>query len=187
MGINLYRKIFHITSGLVIYILSFKITYPILGLILIILWIGISLFEIFRLFFYKNLPFKSLWLSLLKEEELKRLNDAWYFTAGLVLSWFLLDLKSFQVILLILTLADPSASIVGNFIKTKKFKSNKTLGGTITFFIVSFFITYFYTNPLNFSMFLFCSILSLTEAFTKKDNLWIPVIGSLYLKLLTSI
>ena len=187
MGINLYRKLFHITSGLIIYALSYKLPFFILGLILVFLWIGLSFFEVFRLFFYKALPLKSLWVPLLKKEEFTRLNDAWYFLAGLILSWAILDLRSFQVIVLILTIADPSASIAGNLIGRKKLKNNKTLEGTLAFFITSLLITYFHTGFFCFSMLLFCLFLSLTEFFTKRDNFWIPVVGSLYLKLLSFI
>jgi len=182
MGINLYRKFFHIVCGLTLYFLSLKIPYFHLGLIMIFLWIGLSLFEFLRFSFYKYLPLKSLWMPLLKKDEYKKLNDAWFFLAGLILSWFILELKYFQLILLILTLADPFASLIGYYIGRKKLKNNKTLEGSLGFFIISLLITYFYIKTFSFFILLFCGILSLTEAFTRRDNLWIPLIGSLCLK-----
>jgi dolichol kinase len=184
MGINLYRKLFHISVGLIIYGLSYKISYFSLGLILILLWTGLSLFEFLRLFFYKYLPLKFLWLPLLKEEEYKKINDAWYFLAGIFFSWFILDLKYFQIILLILTLADPCASIIGYYFGKIKLKSNKTLEGSLAFFITSSLILFFNIKTLFSSLYLCSIILSLVEAFTKRDNFWIPLIGSLYLKIL---
>ncbi len=183
MGINLYRKLFHISSGLIIYGLSQFFSYFKLGLILIFLWLGLSLFEFLRLFFYKYLPLKFLWLPLLKEEEYKRISDAWYFLAGVLFSWFVLDLSHFQIILLILTFADPFASFIGYYFGKIKFKNNKTLEGSLAFFIISLLIIYFHTKTLFFSLYLYCIVLSLVEILTKKDNFWIPFIGSLYFKI----
>uniref|UniRef100_A0A7V5XGL2 Phosphatidate cytidylyltransferase n=1 Tax=Thermodesulfobacterium geofontis TaxID=1295609 RepID=A0A7V5XGL2_9BACT len=184
MGINLYRKLFHISSGLIIYGLSYKISYISLGVVLIFLWMGLSLFEFLRLFFYKYLPLKFLWLPLLKEEEHKRISDAWYFLTGIFFSWFILDLKYFQIILLILTLADPCASMIGYYFGKIKLKNNKTLEGSLAFFITSSLILFLNIKTFFSFLYLCCIILSLVEAFTKRDNFWIPLIGSLYLKIL---
>lgn len=183
MGINLYRKFFHIFSGLTIYVLSYKVPYSTLGLILLFLWLGLSLFEFLRLFFYKYLPLKFIWQPLLKEEEYKRINDAWYFLLGILLSWLILDLKYFQIILLILTLADPFASTTGFYLGKTKLKDDKTLEGSLAFFIVSLLITYFSLKTLSLILITCSIILSFIEALTKKDNLWIPLIGSLYFKI----
>jgi dolichol kinase len=183
MGINLYRKLFHIFSGLLIYGLSYKLPYSTLGLILLFLWLGLSLFELLRLFSPKYLPLKIIWQPLLKEDEFKRINDAWYFLAGVLFSWFILDLKNFQIILLILTLADPFASLIGYYFGKIKLKNNKTLEGSSVFLITSFLVVYFHIKTLSLSLYLYCIILSLVEVFTKKDNFWIPFIGSLYLKI----
>jgi len=94
-----------------------------------------------------------------------------------------LDLKNFQTIVLILALSDPFASIIGYSLGRKKLKNNKTLEGSLTFFTISLMITYFQVENFSFSVVLFCLILSITEVFTKRDNFWIPVIGSIYLKI----
>lgn len=183
MGINLYRKFFHIFWGLFLYFLSSCLSFLHFTIFLIFLFFLLTLFEIFRLYKPYFLPLKSIWQPLLKKEEKDRFNDAWFFLAGVIISWFFLDLKNFQTIVLILAFSDPFASIIGHSLGRKKLKNNKTLEGSLTFFTLSLIITYFQVENFSFSMVLFCLILSLTEVFTKRDNFWIPVIGSIYLKI----
>ena len=183
MGINLPRKLFHIFNGLFLFILSLFLNYTYFKIFLIFLFLGFSIFEFLRLYSNKFFPSFLKWFlkKLLKDEEAKRFNDGWYFIAGLIFSSFILEKYYFQLILLILTFSDPIASFIGIFFGKHKIK-DKTLEGSLGFFISTFIISYFWTKFLFFSLWL-SLILSITEFFTKKDNFWISFIGSIYLKI----
>jgi len=55
--------------------------------------------------------------------------------------------------------------------------------GTFAFFFISLGIVYFFTQSLNFFYLGLCLTLSLVELFVKRDNLWIPLAATFYLKL----
>ncbi len=183
MGVNLYRKVFHIFWGFFLFLLSFYISSFYFNLILAFLFLSISLFETIRLFYPQYIPLKFLWQPLLKDEEKMKISDAWFFITGVIISWSLLELKQFQLILLILTFSDTFASLVGIFIGKRKLKTNKTLEGSFGFLISTLIISFLYTKTFSFYILIFCILLTITETFTKRDNLWIPLIGSLYLKI----
>ncbi len=180
--INLYRKLFHIFWGLFLFFLSSHLSFFNFSLFLIIIFSFLIIFEILRIFKPHLLPLKFLWKPLLKKEEKNKLNDACFFMAGVIISWFLLDLDRFKLVLLILTFSDPFACFSGFLIGKRKLWNNKTLEGSLSFLLITLTLSIFYTKCFNFSIFLFSLLLTFTEAFTKRDNFWIPVIGSLYLR-----
>jgi dolichol kinase len=183
MGINFYRKLFHICFGIFLLILNHILSKNVFGVILIFFFLGLSVFEFLRLFFFEKVPLKFLWVPLLKKEEFSRLNDAWFYLIGIGLAWYFLNVKNFQMVLSILTFADPGAALVGFYIGRIRLFNSKSIEGTFAFFFISLGIVYFFTQSLNFFYLGLCLTLSLVELFVKRDNLWIPLAATFYLKL----
>ena len=119
-----------------------------------------------------------------------------YYALGLILSAFFFlphHVLAFQYGILILALADAAASLAGSMFGQSKiaiFNNNKTWAGTDVFFIVSFliflFLILFQGHGSLFVGVLITLILTLTEGFLTKglDNLFLPLIASLLLKLM---
>lgn len=183
MGVSfLLRKLLHLITGILIYFLSFVISQTDLSLFLVLFWLLFSFFEILRLLSPIKMPFENLWKKLLKEDEKRNLTDSWFYLTGLVLAIFFLKMDFFRLLVLILTFSDPLAYLVGiNFGKIKIYK-NKTLEGSLTFFIVSLIISYIFLN-LNWHTFFLPLILTSVEIFFRRDNFWIPTAGIFYFNL----
>jgi dolichol kinase len=184
MGINFYRKIFHLGFGFFLFGLSYFVSYHLLGLLLVSLVILNSVFEVLRLFFYDYLPLKRLWTPLLKKEEFYKISDGWFYLVGTTCLYYLVGREDFRLILLILTLSDPIASLVGFYLGKKKIFRGKTLEGGVAFFLMSLLVVLLLKGSLTFQYFGLTALLSFIELLTKRDNFWIPLVGGLYLKYL---
>ncbi len=184
MGINYPRKLIHISFGFFLYILSLILKFFYFKLILFFFFLCMSIFDFFRMFFYEKLPLKDFWLPLFKKEEFFGFCDAWFYLLGLIFSSCVLSLFKFRLILLILTLADPLAAFAGFYIGRYKIFRNKTLEGSIVFFLSALAITYFYIKTINLYYAILCLILSITELVSRRDNFWISFVGSIYLRIL---
>ncbi len=182
MGINYCRKFIHISFGLILYFLSFILSSFYFKITLFGFFIGLSIFEFLRIFFFDLLPLKGLWFPLFKKEEIFSISDAWFYLLGIIFSWYFLNPFQFRLILLILTLADPVAALVGFYIGRYKIYKYKTLEGGFAFLITTLIIVYLYTKNLALHHIILCFIVTLAEIFTKKDNFWIPFMGGIYLR-----
>ncbi|MCS7279438.1 MAG: hypothetical protein NZ530_05205 [Thermodesulfobacteriaceae bacterium] len=183
MGINFFlRKLLHLLTGIFIYFLSFHLSQTKLILFLIFFWFLFSLFEILRLSLIIKIPFENLWKKLLKEDEKSNLTDSWFYLTGVTLAGFFLKIDSFRLLILILAFSDPLASLVGFYIGKTRVYKNKTLEGALTFFLISFIISYFFLK-CSWHTFFLSLFLTLVEVLTRRDNFWIPVGGTFYLNL----
>ncbi|WP_028840627.1 hypothetical protein [Thermodesulfobacterium hveragerdense] len=181
---NFYRKAFHLGFGFLLFGLSYFVSYHLLGLLLVSLVVLTSIFEVLRLFFYDYIPFKGLWTPFLKKEEFYKISDGWFFLVGTTGLYYLVGREDFRLVLLILTLADPIASLVGFYLGKRKIFRGKTLEGGIAFFLISLLLVYMVKRSLTFQYFGLTSLLTFIELFTSRDNLWIPLVGGIYLKYL---
>jgi dolichol kinase len=184
MGINFKRKLFHISFGLIIFFLTYYLPLDYVFYLLAGLWIGLSIFEFWRIFFYEKVPLKFLWEPLLKSEERKKINDAWFFLIGLIFASVFLEKHEFRTILLVLSLADPLACIIGVPLGKHKIYKNKSLEGTLTFLITALLICISQLHAFSFKIFMLALIFTLAEVFTRRDNFWIPFSGTVYLTLI---
>lgn len=183
MGINLFlRKLLHILTGIFIYFLSFYFSQVKINLFLFFFWFGFSCFEILRVFLKVKLPFENLWIKLLKKEEKTKPTDAWFYLTGILLAFLFLKIELFRLLILILTFSDTLASLVGTYFGKIKLYKNKTLEGSLTFYLVSLVISFFFLK-LSWHLIFLPLLLTLIELFTQRDNLWIPVGGTLYFNL----
>jgi len=144
------------------------------------------LFEFLRLKRKELLPLKGLWEPLLKEREKNSLNDAFYFLFGFLLSLLIAPYKLFGIIILILGVADPLAEISGKMLKGKVIFRGKTLEGGLGFFLGSLLLQYFYFGELKSLHLLHALFLSLVELLSERDNLWIPLLSGIFLRVFFS-
>ncbi|QER41583.1 hypothetical protein F1847_02055 [Thermodesulfobacterium sp. TA1] len=179
---NFYRKVFHLFFGVFLWGLSYVLSYKTFSWVLVGLLIASSLFEILRLFLYDYLPLKRIWIPLLKKEEFYKISDGWFYLVGITCLYGLVGIQDFRLVVLVLTLADPMASLVGFYIGRIKVFSGKTLEGGVTFLLITLFIVYTVKRSLTLVDIGFSTLLAFTELLTKRDNFWIPLIGGLYLR-----
>ena len=184
MGINFKRKLFHIFFGLSLYFLTDFLSQDRIFYLLILLWAGLNVFEIMRIFFYEKIPLKVLWEPLLKIEERKKINDAWFFLSGLIFACLFLEKVEFKTVLLVLTLADPLACMIGVPFGKHKLYKNKSLEGSLTFMFTAFLICAWGLKVINLKILFLALIFTCAEVFTRRDNFWIPFSGTVYLTLL---
>ncbi len=184
MGINWKRKIFHFLCALCLFFLSKVLKENAFLCLLAFFLVSILLWEFLRLKFPQSLPFKNLWFSLLKEREKKHLSDASFFILGIFSASLLVSNRELEFLILILGISDPLAGILGSLYGKPFFKFKKSLLGALIFLLSSFFIGIFYLKTSLFKLFLLSLVLSLIEFLTERDNLWVPLSGALYLKIL---
>ena len=180
--INLKRKLFHISFGTFLLILTYFLSKNLITGIILGFWIGLSIFEIIRLKNEKYLPFKFLWKPLFKPEEANRINDAWFFLLGVLFASLLLELEKLRAVIGILTYCDPLAAIIGGKFGRHKIR-NKSVEGSLTFFLSAMVVSILFLKVLNLEVLLLCLTLSFVELLTRRDNLWIPLTASLFFRL----
>ena len=116
-----------------------------------------------------------------KKYEADKLTSASYVFLSLLIVVFLFDEASASAALMIMILSDPVASLTGRIFGNFKLVGDKTLEGSIAFFIVSVIILLLF-NFEAFEILLVSIGATLIELFSKKikidDNLLIPLISA---------
>ncbi|MFN3406600.1 MAG: diacylglycerol/polyprenol kinase family protein [Caldimicrobium sp.] len=187
MGINWKRKLFHILFSLVLYLLcsySEKFYFIIFLSHLLIFFL---IWEFLRLKFPQIVPFSYLWAPLLKEKEFNKLSDATFYLMGILISAFLVSRKDLGYLILVLGIADPLAGIVGSLYGKKFLRFNKSLFGSLIFFLCTFFIGKLYLNYPFGILLVLGLFLSFVEFFSERDNFWVPFGGALFLKIIQAL
>ena len=153
-------------------------------------FLGCSLFILFDLIRKKNEKIKSFYdsffLFLTRDSEKNTLTGASYLCLSVVIVSFFFDEKVAIVSLFIMSISDPLAALSGGCFGNFKFHQ-KTLEGTITFFVVSCLIVMFFNFPYSTVVLvaLFCSIAELlSKQIGIDDNLLIPIVSSCMLAFL---
>lgn len=145
------------------------------------------MFEIWRLFRYETVPFKRIWVPLLKRDEFYRISDGWWYVLSLVMVSHVIGLYEFKIILLIFTFGDPVAALTGFYLGKHKIFGNKTLEGTMAYFLVSLIAVFLWFRELTLETLGLIMIMSISEALFKKDNLFTPLTGAIYFLVLHKI
>jgi dolichol kinase len=175
------RKIAHISSGIV------ALSYPFFiknHFIVLALTVSFT----FILYYAKKKGYFSSIFSVNRKSygELFFVWSTWF----LFLHYQYYNYEVFYFLpLSIVVFADSLAAIIGKrlpILKYYLFGSQKSLGGSITFFVVTFFISYFFLDfylfeyPLYYSLSL-AMLLTITESFSVKgfDNITIPIVSVL--------
>jgi dolichol kinase len=171
---ELLRKLIHLGGLLVPFLyLAFERNTAlfICGLMFIVALVG----EVLRAFIPSfNAFFLSVFNGVTREHEKEKLLGATYLTASSFLSLLLFPLNVAVSCMLYLVLGDTFAALVGRKFGRHRF-SEKSWEGSSTFFIVSFLSSlYFIGLPLSFLGALTATI---TEAYSDKDNLTVPLIS----------
>lgn len=103
----------------------------------------------------------------------------------MIISFLLITLvfpKNIVILSMIITsVSDPIAALLGMKFGVIKLFHNKTLEGSCAFIISTFLITLFYFQTFNIMLFIICVLISLNELTTpmKYDNLTIPIVSSI--------
>ncbi|MBN2426155.1 MAG: hypothetical protein JXR46_12875 [Calditrichaceae bacterium] len=180
----LIRKLIHISSCILPIFYYFSHNGELIKLIAVFLAVGFLIADFMRMHFsIAKHYFQRIFLKLLKENEKKyELTGATYLFLGIATVFFIFDKKMAVCAALIVTIADPLAAVIGKY-KGKINLWNKTLEGSITFFIVSLMIVFSFYG-LTWEIFIVALIVTLMELLPVKlnDNLTLPVVagGSLY-------
>lgn len=181
------RKIIHIDSVIfpfAILIFDKKIYLPIIAFFFgAFLTAEFFRFEIksFRLFF------KEFFGGLIKHPENKKFTGATWvcFSAFFIALFFDKYIASFSMFLL--CLSDPISALVGKFAGKHKIYKNKTLEGSIVFFIVSILISYFFPlfdMKIKITVSLIVTLVELFSGEDLDDNLIIPFSSAFLLTIL---
>ena len=177
---EVYRKIIHLGS------LLFPLLYFFLSFNIFLLFIFTStLFILILNVNYHNiinkLPDKININFIIRNNEYKS-----FWSASLMIVSFLLITLIFpkNIVLLsmiITSVSDPIAGLFGMKYGEIKLFHNKTLEGSYSFIISTFFITFFYLQTFNILLFIICILISLNELITpmKYDNFTIPIVSSI--------
>lgn len=183
MGINWKRKFIHLSTSLFFFLLAKNLSFNTFQLILILFLLTVLVVEFIRLIFPEQLPYKKFLTSLLKEREKKKLSDATFFLSGVLFANLLISGKPLEFLILVLGISDFLAGLIGGLYGKPFLNFNKSLLGAISFFLSSLVIGFFYLEISTINLILLCLSMTLSEFFTVRDNLWIPLSGALYFKL----
>ena len=177
-----YRKLIHISSSI------FPIMYMYLDFnyFFLILITSTSITLFINLYFTKyfiDLPIiSSVIPKVLREYESKSLWGASYMLIAYSLIVVIFS-KDIAIISMIITsISDSFAALIGIYYGKIKLANNRTLEGTFTFLITSYILFFFVIESYNIFLIIFISfILSMIELFTptKYDNFTIPVTCSI--------
>lgn len=145
------------------------------------LFLFVSIFEILRIRGYVEI---GLLRGLLKPKEYHGLTGSFYFLLGSTLTIILFEKTPAVLSLFVLSFSDPFAQIVGNIFRGPKVQ-NKSLFGSLAFFLITFLILKFGKVPL-FESLLVSSISTITEVFSQRldDNLTVPLVTGFLLEIL---
>jgi len=184
MGINWKRKLFHLSSALFFLALTKVLPENQFRFILLIILMVTLLFEGFRLWKPQALPLRSFWEPLLREREKRGVSDALWFVLGLFGASIIAPYNYLQPLILILGISDPLAELTGRKWGRIRLARGKTLEGALGFALSAFLITLLsYPNATLNTLFFLVIPLTFVELLTRKDNLWIPLVGGIILNL----
>ena len=183
---EVYRKLIHISSS------SIPISIFLFGKINVLPWLIFfallfPLLDYIRRYalFLKKIYYYLFGFVTRKHEENAFSGATWVFI-GSAVTLLLFDEKIAIISLLIMSLADSAAAIIGiKFGKTKLF--NKSLEGSCAFFLVSASILLIITDINYINIFFIAFISTLSELLISvrlNDNLYIPIITGLLLSIL---
>jgi len=179
------RKLAHFLSGLAAFLMPYFLSRnAIIGL------------AVFFVLFLMATRFWGLFPSIHKVG--RRTLGEVYFPAGIgLVAYFFLpgNLIAFQFGVLVLGLSDAVGGLVGSFLGSRKRKlfGNKSVEGTAAFFLTTFLIFLLFVSSQASVNFLSGILLALTITLIELalsaglDNLLLPVLSALFLKLLTRI
>lgn len=185
---KIVRKLIHIISGLlIVYLLYFfdeelKL-YLIIGLgVIALLGLIIDFFRMLNSNF-NSLFTKKLFSYLFTTYKFDGINSATFFFMASSMCIFFFDKDIAITSILILSLADPTASIVGKVFGKIKI-GNKSLIGSLSFFIISFIIciiSFDFTTSIITAI-----IITIVELVTlhTDDNITIPLISGFLLSII---
>ncbi|MCS7150343.1 MAG: hypothetical protein N2Z40_01930 [Caldimicrobium sp.] len=183
MGINWKRKAIHVLSAIGFFLIC-QYRPTLVGRVLLLTFFLVLTWEIIRLKLPKYLPGKDLWLGLLKREERGTLSDATFFLLGLWGASLIVEGEAFGVLILILGFADLTAEIVGRTVGRFRLHNGKSLEGALAFFVITSFLLYGMLSLGTLKTAIVSFALTLTELLTVRDNLWIPLVGAFFLKMM---
>ncbi len=177
-----YRKLIHISSSL----------FPIMYMYLDFNYFSIIMLTSTMITLFINLYFTKYFIGLpiisnvipkvLRKYESNSLWGATYMLIAYSLIVVVFS-KDIAIISMIITsISDSFAALIGIYYGKIKLANNRTLEGTFTFFITSYILFFFVIESYNiFLMIFFSIILSMVELFTptKYDNFTIPVACSI--------
>jgi dolichol kinase len=130
---------------------------------------------------YSNQLFERIFFPLLREEEKQvHITGATYLFISATVTFFIFKKEIAVPAVLILTVADSFAAIVGKMTDSSKF-FHKSLAGSATFFIISLVILYLFLPELGWLLLLVASSVTILEA------LPIPVNDNIIITLSTGI
>ena len=179
---ELKRKLVHFASA----IIGLSIIYLDREIILPLLILSSIIFPFFDYLRINNKTISNFYniyfLSITRSFESKKLTGATFVFWGALLTYILFDQKVTGIALIIMSLADAMAAIIGvGFGKTKLL--NKSLEGSFAFFITTFLILYIFEIPIIISL-IVSSLATLTELIEIpkiNDNISIPIVVALLL------
>jgi diacylglycerol kinase (CTP) len=194
--LHITRKLWHMATGLLGYIIYQKSTLTIESMAAILLVISACSFlvEYLRLRNEKmNQVLMVLMKPIMRESEKNSVSGMPFYALGVSLSLFFFPERIAVLSVLFLVFADPIASFFGILYGRDKIFPNKSLQGTIAAFSVCYIVTLvyglFYSTP-NMRLLVFSILGGIIGAVSElcsqfvDDNLCIPVISGLGLFLL---
>ena len=176
------RKLLHFASSMI----GLSVIYLDRGIILPILIISSIVFPFFDYLRINNTTisnfYNTYFQSITRSFESKKLTGATFVFWGALLTYILFDQKVAGIALIVMSLADAMAAIIGvGFGKTKLL--NKSLEGSFVFFMTTLFILYIFEIPLMVSLMvsLLTTLTELIEIPKINDNVSIPITVALLL------
>jgi len=149
--------------------------------------IGFVLAELLRNFSIKGQRyFIFIFKPLLREDEKeKKITGATFLFVSLTLIFIFFDKSTAIPAALILTIADSFAAIFGKKLGRRRFL-NKTVTGSITFFLLGNVILFIFLPELKLLNLVVITILTFIEAFTLplSDNLTLPISACLLIEVM---
>lgn len=168
------RKLFHLV-GLLVPFLYIAFERKTALFICALMFLAALVGEVSRAFIPSlNAFFLSAFTGVTREQEKERLLGATYLAASSFLALLLFPVPIAVSCMLYIILGDTFAALVGKKFGRHKFRE-KSLEGSFAFFIISLLSSlYFIGFPLSFLGALTATI---TEAYSDKDNLTVPIIS----------
>ena len=171
------RKLIHLGCAIFPLAYAFYLSREQILLICVTITVLFLIAEVLR--FYNSFGSKwfiKIFFPLLREDEKhKNLTGATWLFIATTLAFVLFDKQAAVPAVLILTIADSSAALVGKGIGKNQIVGKKTWEGSTAFFLVCLAVIYFFVPQANWSIVLITGIVSLVEVLPLplNDNLWI--------------